>query len=211
MGFTGSQCQTNINECSSDPCQHGGSCFDDVNNYTCQCAPGYAGARCHTFLSERVAITESSAIVFVIVAVVIILVVLTIVLIVICIRKYKNKRRTSNDAGLPSRNETTNTSASGYQHARATNEYEMHDDIGTNQNPPSGSGTAIYDQVVSPQIDDHNGHAATSSSLVYADLEFVTKITKANEHTHSNQGHKNKTPNTCATGPMGDVYAMVHK
>ena len=107
-----------------------------------------------------------------------------------------------------------NTSASDHQPARVMNEYEMYvnsDNMGTYGNQPSGRGNAIYGQVVSsPQTDDHTEHLATSSSLVYADLEFVTKITKEKEQTHSNQRHKNKTLNVC-TGPMGDVYAMVQK
>ncbi|CAH3179809.1 unnamed protein product, partial [Porites evermanni] len=47
-GYAGAQCQTNINECSSNPCLNGGSCTDQVNGYTCSCQPGYAGARCQS-------------------------------------------------------------------------------------------------------------------------------------------------------------------
>ena len=35
-----------IDECSSDPCQNGGTCEDGVNEYTCQCATGYTGTNC---------------------------------------------------------------------------------------------------------------------------------------------------------------------
>ena len=127
------------------------------------------------------------------------------------IREYENEPRTSNDAGLSSRYETTNTSAASHQFPTVQNEYEMQDNSGTNGNQTSCHGNVIYGQVVSPQNDDHNGHPATSSSLVYADLEFVTQNLKTNVQTHSNQGLKNKTPNACATGPMGDVYAIVQK
>ena len=35
-----------IDECSSDPCTNGGTCTDDVNAYSCVCAPGYTGEGC---------------------------------------------------------------------------------------------------------------------------------------------------------------------
>ena len=35
-----------INECSSSPCQNGGTCNDLLNSYTCSCASGYGGAQC---------------------------------------------------------------------------------------------------------------------------------------------------------------------
>jgi len=37
-----------INECSSDPCQNGATCKDDVNGYACGCADGYTGTLCET-------------------------------------------------------------------------------------------------------------------------------------------------------------------
>jgi hypothetical protein len=47
-GYTGTNCQTNINECSPNPCQNGGSCTDGVNSYTCNCVGGYTGTNCQT-------------------------------------------------------------------------------------------------------------------------------------------------------------------
>ncbi|CAH1790488.1 unnamed protein product, partial [Owenia fusiformis] len=35
-----------IDECSSNPCQNGGSCVDRFDGYHCTCAPGYWGANC---------------------------------------------------------------------------------------------------------------------------------------------------------------------
>ncbi|XP_066275649.1 fibropellin-1-like [Branchiostoma lanceolatum] len=37
-----------VDECISAPCQNGATCQDEVNSFTCQCAPGYAGTLCET-------------------------------------------------------------------------------------------------------------------------------------------------------------------
>ena len=38
--------QTDINDCASEPCRHGGTCTDGVNEYTCACVDGWIGDRC---------------------------------------------------------------------------------------------------------------------------------------------------------------------
>ena len=38
--------QTDIDECSSTPCQNGAACTDNINGYTCNCNPGYGGVLC---------------------------------------------------------------------------------------------------------------------------------------------------------------------
>jgi hypothetical protein len=35
-----------INECSTDPCQNGGTCKDLVNAYECECVAGYDSKNC---------------------------------------------------------------------------------------------------------------------------------------------------------------------
>lgn len=40
---TGPNCQTNINECASNPCLNQGTCIDDVAGYTCNCLLPYTG------------------------------------------------------------------------------------------------------------------------------------------------------------------------
>lgn len=42
-----------FDECGSNPCQHGGTCTDLINGYTCSCYPAYQGTDC----AERKAIS----------------------------------------------------------------------------------------------------------------------------------------------------------
>ena len=40
---TGYNCEVNIDECASTPCQHDGTCVDRTNAYECQCQEGVSG------------------------------------------------------------------------------------------------------------------------------------------------------------------------
>ena len=48
-------CLSDIDECVSHPCQHGGSCSTpQVAMFSCLCVPGYSGTSCETGVSETV-------------------------------------------------------------------------------------------------------------------------------------------------------------
>ena len=51
-GYTGIYCETNINECHSNPCLHTSTCIDGINMYTCNCLPGYTGVNCQINIDE---------------------------------------------------------------------------------------------------------------------------------------------------------------
>lgn len=44
-GFTGSDCEININDCNDQVCNNG-TCIDGVGNFTCKCSPGFSGRQC---------------------------------------------------------------------------------------------------------------------------------------------------------------------
>nr|KAG5706278.1 hypothetical protein BaRGS_026060 [Batillaria attramentaria] len=47
-GYTGSACETDIDDCLPSPCQNGATCVDVVNGFNCTCSAGYTGSRCET-------------------------------------------------------------------------------------------------------------------------------------------------------------------
>uniref|UniRef100_A0A8C5KWU8 Protein crumbs homolog 1 n=1 Tax=Jaculus jaculus TaxID=51337 RepID=A0A8C5KWU8_JACJA len=51
-GFTGERCETDINECASDPCINGGLCQDLLNRFQCLCNVAFAGERCELDLAD---------------------------------------------------------------------------------------------------------------------------------------------------------------
>ena len=43
-GFTGHDCEVNIDECEPEPCLNGGRCDDGINEYACDCVDtGFEG------------------------------------------------------------------------------------------------------------------------------------------------------------------------
>ena len=45
-GYTGDDCNTNIDDCDPNPCQNGGICTDGVASFTCRCLPNFSGSQC---------------------------------------------------------------------------------------------------------------------------------------------------------------------
>lgn len=52
VGFTGSACGTDIDECASQPCQNGGICVDGKNSFTCNCPAAWQGVLCQFDVDE---------------------------------------------------------------------------------------------------------------------------------------------------------------
>uniref|UniRef100_A0A3Q3T0A3 Crumbs cell polarity complex component 2 n=1 Tax=Mastacembelus armatus TaxID=205130 RepID=A0A3Q3T0A3_9TELE len=50
-GWEGEQCETDTDDCASQPCVHG-SCTDYLARFECTCHPGYAGTLCDEDLNE---------------------------------------------------------------------------------------------------------------------------------------------------------------
>ncbi|XP_060077180.1 sushi, von Willebrand factor type A, EGF and pentraxin domain-containing protein 1-like [Ylistrum balloti] len=46
VGYTGSDCDVDIDDCDANSCQNNATCQDSVNNYTCQCLPNFTGVLC---------------------------------------------------------------------------------------------------------------------------------------------------------------------
>eukprot|EP00729_Bicosta_minor_P033132 gene33132-biopygen22695 len=52
QGYSGEDCQTNINECAGQTCSNHGTCSDQVNGFKCNCVAGWSGATCATNINE---------------------------------------------------------------------------------------------------------------------------------------------------------------
>ncbi|KAH0628071.1 hypothetical protein JD844_008762 [Phrynosoma platyrhinos] len=52
-GFSGDQCEVDVDECQSSPCRNGATCIDGVNTFTCLCLPSYVGALCEKEKEEK--------------------------------------------------------------------------------------------------------------------------------------------------------------
>ena len=52
LGWDGAQCDHNVDECASAPCQNEGRCEDGVGAYTCSCSSGWDGENCEVNVDD---------------------------------------------------------------------------------------------------------------------------------------------------------------
>lgn len=50
--FIGPQCDVDVDECASDPCQNRGKCIDGIDRYLCLCPVGFVGLHCEINMDE---------------------------------------------------------------------------------------------------------------------------------------------------------------
>ena len=50
--FSGSLCESQINDCASNPCYNNGQCHDDIASYSCTCQAPFTGPRCEARIKE---------------------------------------------------------------------------------------------------------------------------------------------------------------
>lgn len=43
--FPGNNCETEVDECLSDPCHNGATCVDHLNAFSCICQDGFQGIK----------------------------------------------------------------------------------------------------------------------------------------------------------------------
>ncbi|XP_020610480.1 signal peptide, CUB and EGF-like domain-containing protein 1 [Orbicella faveolata] len=51
-GYTGTHCDTNINDCTPGSCVRG-KCIDGINSYRCECPKGFWGSRCEQAINDE--------------------------------------------------------------------------------------------------------------------------------------------------------------
>ena len=52
LGFTGENCEVNVNECLSFPCENNGTCEDRIDGYICHCMSGWTGHTCTVNIND---------------------------------------------------------------------------------------------------------------------------------------------------------------
>lgn len=45
--IVGVHCETDVDDCASQPCENGGQCVDQVNAYLCDCPQQWMGQTCN--------------------------------------------------------------------------------------------------------------------------------------------------------------------
>ena len=44
LGVLGEKCEINIDDCTEESCENGGTCEDGINSYSCNCIEGFEGS-----------------------------------------------------------------------------------------------------------------------------------------------------------------------
>lgn len=52
LGFTGTNCEENVDDCPGHLCQHGATCMDGINTYVCACPATFSGPHCSRDVDE---------------------------------------------------------------------------------------------------------------------------------------------------------------
>uniref|UniRef100_A0AAQ6ADV3 Notch receptor 3 n=1 Tax=Amphiprion ocellaris TaxID=80972 RepID=A0AAQ6ADV3_AMPOC len=52
LGYMGTYCEIDVDDCESNPCVNDGICRDMVNGFTCTCQPGFTGTMCQIDIDE---------------------------------------------------------------------------------------------------------------------------------------------------------------
>lgn len=52
LGYTGTFCELDIDNCIGNQCSQYGFCQDHLHNYSCYCVPGYEGPFCEVEVNE---------------------------------------------------------------------------------------------------------------------------------------------------------------
>lgn len=53
FGFTGSDCNKNIDDCFVNICENNATCIDKIGSYDCLCKDGYKGDYCEITIGKR--------------------------------------------------------------------------------------------------------------------------------------------------------------
>nr|XP_006820208.1 PREDICTED: neurogenic locus notch homolog protein 2-like [Saccoglossus kowalevskii] len=97
-GFTGDFCENDIDDCQSNPCEHG-TCVNLVGSFSCTCESGYEGPTCNTV--SDIGIAESSTtdtmepwlIGVIVIAVAVAALLLFLISLVVCMRRGPSSKR----------------------------------------------------------------------------------------------------------------------